>query len=441
MRKRQPVWAISAGAVLAAGLAGSAALAADMTPAEMQRMLASQQQRLDKLEREARDTKDLEKKLDAVANRIAESAVRAPTVWDRTKLKGDLRYRHEIIDDERSGNHDQRNRHRIRARLGVTHQVNDEVNVTMELATGEPTTTTVVTKVGPPAATTSVDTGTTSPTSTNQTLTGAFANKTVWLSQAYFDYKPRVIPGLSILGGKTPNLFNTPVGNSDLIWDTDINPEGIAAVYKKKVAEGVEVFVQGGGFWVTENSQAADVSLWAVQAGAKASVPGVEGAYVKVGGGYYDYGNVKGKPAVLAAAGNQTTGGAYVDDYDLAHSFAEIGFKVGPLGLAAFGDVVTNLGASDHSSGYLVGGSAAYQKVKVAYNYRMLNNNAVLGSLADGDVWQGNISGTAHKVSGTYALGKNWDASVTGIFTDRDKSNRAGADVQVWQFDLNFKIQ
>ena len=54
--------------------------------------------------------------------------------WARgIKLKGDTRYRHELIDREGAN---QRNRQRLRVRLGLDAKVNDTVSAGLQLATG-----------------------------------------------------------------------------------------------------------------------------------------------------------------------------------------------------------------------------------------------------------------------------------------------------------------
>jgi len=62
------------------------------------------------------------------------------------------------------------------------------------------------------------------PTSTNQTLTGFYTRKTVALDQAFIQYSPKQFSDLSVIGGK----FRYPWYNTELTWDKDLNPEGVA---------------------------------------------------------------------------------------------------------------------------------------------------------------------------------------------------------------------
>ena len=52
---------------------------------------------------------------------------------EKIKVKGDLRYRHEMIKIE---DEDARNRHRIRARIGVEANPTDNIKLGFQLATG-----------------------------------------------------------------------------------------------------------------------------------------------------------------------------------------------------------------------------------------------------------------------------------------------------------------
>ena len=126
--------------------------------------------------------------------------------WTETiKMKGDLRYRHEMIDKEGK---DARHRHRVRARFGVFGEVSPYTKVGIQLATGSD-----------------------DPVSTNQTLDGAFSTKQVGIDLAYLEANHPRLPGMNVKGGKFKNPFFKP-GKSELIWDGDLNPEGGAATFE-----------------------------------------------------------------------------------------------------------------------------------------------------------------------------------------------------------------
>ena len=96
----------------------------------------------------------------AIVSAASTGLAEEKAVWsDRISLKGDLRLRHEIIDEDAK---DTRNRTRLRARLSLQGTVNDEVDVHLRLASGSD-----------------------DPVSTNQSLDDGFSSKDINLDLAY----------------------------------------------------------------------------------------------------------------------------------------------------------------------------------------------------------------------------------------------------------------
>jgi len=195
---------------------------------------------------------------------------------------------------------------------------------------------------------------------------------------------------LKVLGGKIKNPYYRP-GNSDLMFDTDVNPEGIAATYKTKLGDNLDAFGAFGGYYVEERSTEADTSLWGLQAGATYHIPNMEKVYVTAGGGYFDYGNTKGRSALGTTAdefyGNKNTGSAYDSDFDIVQGFGEVGFPVCGLPFKVFGEYLENTGAdSGEDTGFLVGASIGKCKKpgswQLAYNYRETDADTVIAPLA-----------------------------------------------------------
>jgi hypothetical protein len=164
----------------------------------------------------------------ALEKQLAEKPI-VPEWVNNIKFNGDFRYRYEYTDDATKTA--DRNRNRIQARIGLIGKVNEEIDYGFRLASGnseEPL-------------------GEGSATSHNQDLDNAFSGKNIWLDLAYFNYHPAGLKGLNVYGGKIENPYYR-VGNSDLLFDTDITPEGIAAVYKTKLSDDLDVFVRREGF-------------------------------------------------------------------------------------------------------------------------------------------------------------------------------------------------
>ena len=81
----------------------------------------------------------------------------------------------------------------------------------------------------------------------NQTYTGGFSPKAVWIDRAYAKYTPKdgVLKGLSATGGKMP----IPFVHTDMPWDPNVTPEGTWAVCNKSIGP-VEAFA-GGSIFLT----------------------------------------------------------------------------------------------------------------------------------------------------------------------------------------------
>jgi hypothetical protein len=154
-----------------------------------------------------------------------EKPAKSSSLTDRIKFKGDLRYRHELIDEEGK---DQRNRQRIRARIGLDARLTRNVSLGFQLASGSD-----------------------DPISTNQTLDEGFSTKDIRLDMAYFDLHTGD-GSFKLLGGKIGTPF-TIVGKNQLIWDSDLRPEGLAAQISRSSGP-VNVFASLSCLWVEERS-------------------------------------------------------------------------------------------------------------------------------------------------------------------------------------------
>lgn len=365
----------------------------------------------------------------ALEKQLAEKPI-VPEWVQNVKFYGDFRYRYEYTDDATKTA--DRNRNRIQARIGLTGKVNEEVDYGFRLASGnseEPL-------------------GEGSATSRNQDLDNAFSSKNIWLDLAYFDYHPAGIKGLNILGGKIENPYYR-AGNSDLLFDTDITPEGIAAVYKTKLSDDLDLFGAAGGFYVTERQTEADTSLWAVQGGATKRFGSEAKIYLTAGGGYYNYGNVSGETGLGNDAaqffGNTSSGGVFASDFDLVQGFAEAGTPIfGDVPFKVFGDTVKNIRAqSGEDTAWLAGASVGKTSKpgtwSFTYNYRDLEADALLGIFADATFGGGGTNVKGHKYTVNYQLARNTQLALSYMDADRTRSGQT-ADYDVVLADLTFKF-
>lgn len=132
---------------------------------------------------------------------------------DRLKLYGDLRLRYQYDDKDpqlfipkRPENRDpsgsQQSRWRFRLRIGAEIALTDQWSAGFELGTAQPS-----------------DSG-------NQTFENGFDDYDIFINRAYIRWDPN--KAFTFVGGKMPNPFYT----TDLVWDPDITPNGIAEVIR-----------------------------------------------------------------------------------------------------------------------------------------------------------------------------------------------------------------
>lgn len=404
------------------------------------KLLQQMQERLIQLEaRQKLKERSINERIDTVEQKtvaIEKREVKGPPTsasWtERIKWSGDFRYRHEHIDEETTGSvrwKSGRDRHRIRARLMLEAMLNDEWDVAFRLASG------------------SAD-----PTSSNQTLDNSFSSKDIWLDLAYFDYHPQAVAGLNIYGGKMKNPFYK-AGKNQLIFDGDVNPEGIAAVYESKISDSDTLRLTGGGFWVDEGSgSTADPSLF----GAQAMITHELANSDKVIGGvsYYDFGGIQGYgnlPGTWSSStrflGNSNAGGVYTSDYDVFEAFGEYATKFGSMPVSFYGTWIQNVNAAtSEDTGWLIGTKINKASDpgtwELSYNYRDVEADATVGALSDSDFVGGGTDGKGHTFGAKYQVKKNVQAAVT-YFHNEDRANSAGRslDYRRLQADLIFKFK
>jgi len=387
----------------------------------LKKQLAELQAKVDRLE--ARQSEQIEQQVSKAVEAKKMEALPDSLKWiENVKISGDFRYRYEGIDSQSGGKWGGSvNRNRIRARLNIDGKVNDDIDIGFRLASGS-----------------------TDPVSTNQTLEDSFSSKALWLDRAFFNWHPGTIQGFNFIGGKMPQPFYR-VGGNQLIWDDDLNPEGLAAQYVMGLNESCKLYINGGGFWVghADSSSAPESSLWGMQGYLKNTFE--DKSYLLGGMSYYAYGNVEGEPNVSSLwgknsfFGNTSTSGKYKYDFDIVEGFAEYGFEVADYPVTVFGDYAHNTSApGSKSNGWLIG--TVFNKAKktgswqFGYDYRDIDTDAVVGQFNDSDFIGGGTNGKGHRFNVVYQLAKNFQAGLTYFLdkkksTDEDKYRRLQADL------------
>lgn len=343
---------------------------------------------------------------------------------NKISIKGDFRYRHEWLQlqDVKS-----RTRQRVRARVNIYGKVNDQTKVEFGISSGSP-----------------------DPVSNNQTLGYGWSSKAVVLDLANVQYTSKRYPGLSLIGGKMHNPFFLP-GESELIWDSDIRQEGIAAHYKRDF-DSVSILLTGGGFWVEERSKSKNSSMLSGQGVLEYHIPDGKST-VSVGGSYFGYENVKGYVPFFDAEdafGNTTvptvisgdTVQVYKWNYRLMELFAEAETELGVVPVTVMGDYVNNTAADSLNDGWLVGIRVGKIKklssLAFRYIYREVKKDAVIGMFTDSDFRGGGTNGKGSEMGADVQLTKSTTLSLT--YFNNKVPIKDGKTFQRVQMDAKFKF-
>lgn len=359
--------------------------------------------------------------IEAKQEKAADDAAKAG--WAQNiSLKGDFRYRHELIDEE--GKVD-RNRQRTRARLAMLAKVNDAVTFDFGLATGSDS----------------------DPVSTNQTLAGGFTKKPVWIDRMAFAWAPPGATDVKIIGGRMSKPFFIP-GNQQLIWDGDLSMEGLALNYAPMFGS-TQLMMSIGDFWIEERSSSPDSKLLVAQLGFKHTFPGGASNLI-IGGSYFDYSNVKTYTPFVDSTkgfGNTTLsdedgGKTYAFDYKPMEFFLEYNTTVGVTPLQIYGDYVVNREVDEDDTGWMAG--FTYGKLKdprtwaFRYNYRRLEKDAVVGAFCDSDFIGGGTNGEGHCFGFDYQVSKNVAMALTYFVNDKPLVD--SKEYKRGQLDFNYKF-
>lgn len=329
----------------------------------------------------------------------------------RVKIGGDMRFRHENIDKD-DANGVKESRQRIRARLKVSAQINDEVDVGFRIVTAG------------------------GQTSTNQTIEGSFSGKDIYFDRAYINWHPDFAKGLTATFGKFAQPWYN-VSSDGLIWDSDVNPEGVALKYKTKV--GAVNLAATGGYFILEDGDTVngkanndgfsdDLNMW--HAGVSASMQVNDAIKGTIGSNAYIY-NKESK-----------VGGFKDDDaieiYEVA---GRVDIDTGFLPVFIFGQYAVNASAKGgEDTAWLAGFGTKYGPFKMAYNYRDTQLNAVADTFNDSDFATGHTAARGHKVKLSYKISKNFSAGVAYLAAHEYGPSTSGIDVDTLQLDLKAKF-
>ena len=401
----------------------------------------------------------------------AVQAAAAPEWTKRIRFGGDIRLRYE--GDFFSTNNGEflnpaspssilnsqveQDRFRVRARLGATADLTDNVEAGVRLTTGDTSSSS-------------------SPVSTNITMGNYFNKYPVTFDLAYLKLTPT--PGLILEGGRIANpwLF------TDLVWYRDLTFDGFAGLYTMKLNDTFSPFFTGGVFplqFVGSSLSTESKYLFAGQTGIE--VKPRQDLSAKIGAAFYDYVNTRGvanTPAFpdefdYTAPAFEQKGNTLFDIqpsgttplYALAANYRELDITGildiafwNPIHVLVTGDYVTNLGFNQASvelltgnpdvpkqiNGYLAGLTVGYPDIKNRWEWRIwgyykyLEADAVLDAFTDPDFHLGGTNAKGWVLGGDLGVGRNLWTSVKWVSTNEIKGPPFSIDSLF--VDLNYRF-
>ncbi len=210
--------------------------------------------------------------------------------YQKVKVYADLRLRHESYFRD-GGTVVDRDRQRIRFRIGATLNISKGLDIGFRLATGGD-----------------------SPISTNQSFDDAFDTKDFGLDRAFVAYQTGPA---RLIGGKMANPFYS----TEVTWDGDLSFEGLAEQFRFQLADSTKLFINLGQFALDKNATGpVEPFLLAFQAGIEQKFSATVKAKLAVA--YYDFLHVKG--VALPVGGT-----VLAEDFDVLDVLGELNFDLG----------------------------------------------------------------------------------------------------------------
>ncbi len=343
-------------------------------------------------------------------------------------VKGDIRLRHQM---DWGGSNKTRNRERMRVRLGVEAGIFDSVTAAFGLASG-------AMAGGSADATKGI--GDKSPTSTNHTYQ-SFNKVPVFIDYAYLQYKG--IPNFTISAGKVKG--KSQVWNAtDLVWDGDINPDGIALNYNKKLDGGVSIFANAGWYTLGEGRKELLMpDVYIVQPGLSFK----SGNFSAKAGLAYQQFNLKDRDVKSNEAGYMDNNST---DFRCINPSIELKMEniLGDLMVSVFGDFVKNTEDSVYEKdleGKAFGVQFGSKKIaelgtwQVKVMNRYLEANAIPAGLGDSDAYGGKGNSQGYEVILTLGITKS--LSFGFDYYSMEKINGSNKDPKsLAQFDISYKF-
>jgi hypothetical protein len=239
----------------------------------------------------------------------------------------------------------------------------------------------------------------------------------------------------------------------DIIWDSDISPEGLSVSYKYPLSGSTELFGSAGHYTLKDNVDGEgvqfkhDLRLYAGQLGGRFAL--TDNLKMTLGGSIYAYDNADSSacpgtgtaaPCALAVNGNSPR-----EEFKLYEGFGQLDVSGLPVPLSFYGQYVNNTEASNsQDTGWLAGVKTKVYGFAIDYNYRDVQQNAVVGAFTDSDFANGFTGSRGSKLKVSYELDKNFNVGATYYMANSDYTNasinKKDSDINTLQLDAEAKF-
>jgi hypothetical protein len=334
-------------------------------------------------------------------------------MWKDTLVwLGDFRLRFDGIDEQGAID---RNRFRFRGRFGFASQITDNTQFTVRIATSDG-----------------------DPVSTNLTFGDGFSTKDIAIDRAFLRWN--VQGELDVTIGKMSNPWFRAGGNS-LMWDGDLNPEGIVADWQSG-----PFFGNIGTFVVAERSTSDDSWLNAVQAGLNFRLS--ETSRLRFTGAFFGYTNTIGNQPFYEgkAKGNSVDAdGNFIYDYEIVEISAEYGVIIKGWPTSFYASWAQNTAVDVEDTAYALGVKIGSTNVRgdsqFSYSWHDTGADAVMGIFSDSDFGGGETDSVGHLIKAKYALRARIVLAATLIISEVEEFRGNRHDYNRLQLDIEYLFQ
>ncbi len=273
----------------------------------------------------------------------------------------------------------------------------------------------------------------------------------VSLDRVHLTYRPRWANGAWVSVGKFGHSFKTNPVYGELVWDGDVQPEGIAAGYTLrdlKVFDRLDIVA--GEYIVIEQGDLDEASAFVVQmAGAKRLADDWD---VSTAIGWYRFTDLDPDDSLVVIAdnrGNLVAGDAFRSRFSVLNPLVAVTYDGFPKPLIVSGEYLRNLRAPNSLAAGWAGG-VAYGATRdagdwrVYYQYQDIEREAVLSAVAQDDFtlatgFRGHLFGAQYQLTDKIGL-HAWGMVSERMATDWSFAPLRADDRWRFRFDLNIKF-